>query len=75
MFDSKPMLDHSQPAYSVDQHRPASEPMVARFKIFFLGTYLSCAFARSPAAKMHSLFAGSRDCSKRTRRKQSGLLS
>ena len=37
MFDSKPMLDHSQPAYSVDQHRPASEPMVARFKIFFSG--------------------------------------
>ena len=35
MLDSKPMLDHSQPAYSVHQHRPASEPMVARFKIFF----------------------------------------
>ena len=34
MLDSKPMLDHSQPAYSVDQHRPTSEPMVARFKIF-----------------------------------------
>ena len=35
---------------------------------FLLGTYLSCAFARSPTAKMHSLFAGSRlDCSKRTR--------
>ena len=34
MLDSKPMLDHSQPAYSVDQHRPASESMMARFKMF-----------------------------------------
>ena len=31
MLDSKPMLDHTQPAYSVDKHRPASEPMVAHF--------------------------------------------
>ena len=31
MLDSKPMLDHSQPAYSVDQYRPASEPTVACF--------------------------------------------
>ena len=75
MLDSKPMLDHSQPAYSVNQHRPPVSGWWPASR-FLLGTYPSCALARSPAAKIHSLFAGSRlDCSKSTRRKQTGVLS